>query len=189
MNERERIKRRMRQLDSSESSVFHNLLFSFVYHTMLSFMVVLALILGGLIVTKTEYTAVKQQVASVFSKMKIADWIPFEHWFVKGDVPVVTVPIVNQLEGNYFSNDSNVVSAVSNGIVVYVNQSDTHGYQVIVQNDNGILVTYSKLNEIQVKLEDRIFKGTALGTYQEMFYMDFLDGETYLSYDETMAKN
>ncbi|MDD6468111.1 MAG: M23 family metallopeptidase [Erysipelotrichaceae bacterium] len=187
MNELERIKRRIHQKESVPSTTIHDLFFSFVYHSMISFMVIISLILGGLILTKTDLAVVKTQFSN--GMIKVGDWIPFENWFIKPEVPVTTLPILNQLEGNYFSNGTNIVSSISNGIVVYINQDASYGYQIIIQNDNGILVTYSNLNQIQVNLEDRVLKNYMLGSYQDKFYMDFLEGETYISYEEAMAKN
>ena len=43
----------------------------------------------------------------------------------------------------------------------------------MVKQDNGVLVTYGALMEVQVHPNDRILKGTAIGAVQDAVYLEF----------------
>ena len=43
----------------------------------------------------------------------------------------------------------------------------------MVKQDNGVLVTYGALQQVQVHLNDRILKGATLGAVQDAVYLEF----------------
>ena len=81
-----------------------------------------------------------------------------------------------------------MVYAIADGVCVYLDEHDS-GYQMIVKNDNNILVTYANLSDVSVKVDDRILMNSVIGSYQEKVYMDFMDGDSFISYEEAIAKD
>ena len=186
MDELSRIRKRIQQKSGYQKQ---NRTFGFFYHFMIVFMLAISLGIGTLIITSTPIATVKVQALLWLQTIKSMDWLVFENWFVPSTDVVNATKTYEQVSDNYYTNHTNTVYSISNGVVIYVDQNDNLGYQIIVKNDNGLLVTYSNLSELQVQLEDRILQDSILGTYQQQIYMDFLDGDLYISYEEALAKN
>ena len=58
------------------------------------------------------------------------------------------------------------------GVVLYIGSQDS-GKLVMVKQDNGVLATYGALQDVQVKLNDRLLRGSVLGSVEQAVYLDF----------------
>lgn len=67
-----------------------------------------------------------------------------------------------------------LVPALDNGIVIFVGNKEGYGNTVILQQENGVDVWYSNLEEINVKLYDYILKGSLIGNVNEQLYLVFI---------------
>ena len=122
-------------------------------------------------------------------KLRLIDFYPFFVFGLVGVLSVVHSSISYQkIDDHYFTNSTNMVYAIADGVCVYLNESE-QGYQIIVKNDNDILVTYANMNDVSVKVDDRILKNSIIGTYQDKLYMDFMDNQNFISYEQAIGKN
>ena len=71
-----------------------------------------------------------------------------------------------------------LVPSLDNGIVIFVGTKEDYGNTVIIQQENGIDVWYSNLEEVNIKLYDYIKKGSLIGMADQKLYLVFVkDGE------------
>ena len=176
MNDIDRIRKRIYKIEDKKMRKFNRL-----YNCMIFIMFSLSIIMGGLIITKTPLSKVKNILEPYMDIQKI---IVFENWFLPSNQGVNASIQYQLVEGKYYQNSTNMVYAIADGVVVHIQDN-----QIMVKNDNGVLVTYGNLAELQVKVEDRILKNSILGTYLDKVYLDFYVDEQYITYEEAMRKD
>ncbi len=79
------------------------------------------------------------------------------------------------------SEDYNV-TMLESGLVVFVGEKEGYGNCVVVQQSNGIDVTYGNISEVNVKVYDYIEKGKIIGTASNKLYMTFASEGEFLDY-------
>ena len=80
-------------------------------------------------------------------------------------------------------NENYLVPVIESGIVVYMGEKEDYGYTIIVEQVNGIDVSYSSINPIDIKIYDYVEKGTLLGeTKSNKLYLIFQKNGEYLDY-------
>ena len=181
MNDIERIRKKV--YGDNKSSRFN-----WLYRLMIVFMVSISIFLGALIVTQTPFSDVKMMVYSYVEDLELNDLLLFENWFSGSSIAVNGSFAYELVRPNYYKNNSNIVYAIDDGVVVYVTSYDGY-YQVIVNHDNGVLCTYSDVLDVMVKVDDRILKDSILGTYQDAVYMDFMYENVDISYEEALLQD
>ena len=77
-----------------------------------------------------------------------------------------------------------LIPSLNNGIVIFVGEKEEYGNTVIVQQENGVDVWYSNINEINVKLYDYIKKGSLIGSANEKLYLVFIKNGEVVNYEE-----
>lgn len=77
-----------------------------------------------------------------------------------------------------------LIPSLDSGIVIFVGEKEGYGKTVIVQQENGVDVWYSNINEINVKLYDYIKKGSLIGSVDEILYLVFMKNGDIVSYEE-----
>ncbi len=161
--------------------------FHFFYTLIMLLLCGSSLALGWMIAEKKNLVS-NEDLKRIEEKIKwdsLAAWLPFESWF--GDMlPVSQNAYYQHLEDQFYTASGNQVKALADGLVVYTGQQQS-GALIMVKQDNGIMVTYGNLQEIQVDLQDRILKGQTLGTFQQALYLDFSEAGQTLSYEEALA--
>lgn len=87
------------------------------------------------------------------------------------DAPVSSTLNYQLLKDHYYTNGSNSVTAVGDGVVLSVKDKE-----IQMLNDSGINVVYKKLKKVNVKENERILKDSELGVMDESveihFYLD-----------------
>ena len=82
-------------------------------------------------------------------------------------------------------NTNYLVPVIESGIVVYIGEKEDYGYTVIVEQVNGIDVSYSNINPIDIKIYDYVEKGTLLGeTKNNNLYLVYKKDGNILNYEE-----
>lgn len=91
------------------------------------------------------------------------------------------------LDGVEITVDDNYnVKMLESGLVVYIGEKEGYGRVVVVQQSNGIDVTYGNIQEGDIKVYDYIEKGHIIGTASKKLYLTFasegnvLDYKTYI---------
>lgn len=78
------------------------------------------------------------------------------------------------------------VKLIESGLVVFIGEKDEYGSTIIVQQSNGIDVTYGNVKVTDIKVYDYIEKGTIIGIADNTLYLNFtkdgekLDYKTYI---------
>lgn len=181
MNDIERIRNRIYHKNKNAS-------FLWMYRMMIVFMCAITFVLSGLIVTETSFEDAKHLLLQYIDKIELNNILIFENWFLPSNKAVNSTISYQQIDDQYFTNSTNMVYAIADGVCVYLNESE-QGYQMIVKNDNDILVTYANMNDVSVKVDDRILKNSIIGTYQDKLYMDFMENQNFISYEQAIGKN
>ncbi len=75
-----------------------------------------------------------------------------------------------------------LVPSFDNGIVIFIGEKENYGKTVIVQQENGVDVWYSNLEEINVKLYDYIKKGSLIGMANQKLYLVFAQNGDIIDY-------
>lgn len=91
------------------------------------------------------------------------------------------------LDGVELSVEENYnVTMLESGLVVFIGEKEGYGNSIVVQQSNGIDVTYGNVKESDIKVYDYIEKGKIIATASNKFYMTFasdgeiLDYKTYI---------
>lgn len=81
-----------------------------------------------------------------------------------------------------------LVPVINDGVIVFIGEKEEYGSVIVVEQTDGVNITYGNINSNNVKLYDYITKGTFLGeTIDNTLYLvlekegEYLDIETYLS--------
>lgn len=151
----------------------------FFIKIVLFLMILMILGLGYKINEKTDF----MNQPFITKILHAGNWIPYENWFSYYDHTVSSNLTYHRLTENYFVNGSNQCVTIQDGVVISASLN-----QVLVLQDNGILTTYGNLEEVLVKHDERILKGTILATFKESITLDFemngekMDYETAMTY-------
>lgn len=71
------------------------------------------------------------------------------------------------------------VKMIESGLVVFIGEKEDFGKCIIVQQSNGIDVTYGNIDNTDIKVYDYIEKGTIIGVAKNKLYLNFTkDGES-----------
>lgn len=155
--------------------------FNGFFRVIVLLMILSALTLGYKINEKKQFIKIPDSIVSKIQN--VAAWIPFENWFSLDSQSVVSTLNYQKLLDNYYVNGSSSCSSILDGVVLSVNEEK---HNVLIQHDNGVLVTYGNLETIQVKPNDRVLKGNVIGNFNESITMDFLLNDTVISYEEAL---
>ena len=90
------------------------------------------------------------------------------------------------LEGDYYQSDGNIVNALDDGVIIYSNEKDG-SISIIVQYDFGVRVTYNNLKEVNVLVNDRVYKNDILGSYEDKVEIIFIKDKTKITYEEAIS--
>jgi len=86
---------------------------------------------------------------------------------------------------DYYTSDGNLVVALDDGIVTYVNGKDEN-YTIIVEYDSGIRATYYETNEVNVFVNDRVYKDDIIASFDDKVQIIFIKDSQKLSYEEVV---
>jgi len=83
-------------------------------------------------------------------------------------------------------DDNYNVKMLESGLIVFIGEKEDYGNSIVVQQSNGIDVTYGNISLGEIKVYDYIEKGTIIGTANKKLYLEFtksgekLDYKTYI---------
>ena len=104
-----------------------------------------------------------------------------------------TIPVFNEqlsyTEASKYKDGVNLtvdyqylIPSLDSGIVIFIGDKEGYVKTVIVQQENGIEVWYSNLEEINVKLYDYIKKGNLIGVANKNLYLVFIKNGEVMDY-------
>lgn len=83
-------------------------------------------------------------------------------------------------------SDNYNVKMLESGLIVFIGEKEGYGSSIVVQQSNGVDVTYGNINTNDIKVYDYIEKGTIIGVSNKKLYLEFtkdgekLDYKTYI---------
>lgn len=135
-------------------------------------MLVMCCILCGLLYfINVKKPFISMQTIKNFKLSDITKLMFWENLFNTDAVTVSSNVNYQLLKDHYYTNGSNLVSAISDCVVLKVDDKE-----IQVLNDSGVNVVYKKMSKVNVKENERVLKGVELGTMDESveihFYLD-----------------
>lgn len=133
-------------------------------------------------------TQLKNTIVNSISTSFIAKFIPFEDWFQpKKEQPVSANQYYKQgSQEGYYTSEGNEAVSLYDGLIVYI--GDEKGKKwIVVHHDNELYATYGSLQEVHVKLYDRIKKGDRIGSFQTEIQLEFLYNSNEITYEEALV--
>ncbi len=87
------------------------------------------------------------------------------------------------LGDNLYNTDDNSIKMIEEGIILGVYESENNK-TILVSYNNGILASYSSLEDILVKQYDQLEKGDSFASYSESFKVIFKKDNKIVNYEE-----
>ena len=90
------------------------------------------------------------------------------------------------LEGVKLTVDNNImIPSMKDGIVVFIGEKENYGNAIVVEQTDGVDVTYGNIDSINVKLYDYVESGTLLGQAKDNYmYLVFQKEGNNLDYKQ-----
>ena len=162
---KKRIERRKKPLTNAH--------FNKLYNGMIRMMVLMIVVIGAMIVV--NHPEIESQI---FDNRYMKQFVTFVsqsiYSFLPEDNQVSQSVDYQKVKDDYYTGDSNRLIAFGKGKVIQVKKNDQLlGNYLVVLDENEVEITYSHLEEIQVKQFQEIKKDTVLATYNQKFQMTF----------------
>lgn len=189
MNDQRAIRKRI-QKRKNQSDRRQPLFFRFLYHTLMLAMACGVCTLAYLVNDKLGIIDIPQAFNS-FQIGNISEWLPFEGWFSadkeKAGETVSAAGAYSLLDGNKYSNGTNQAKLMMNGVVLHVEAKDAQKSSVTVRQDNGVIVTYGHLDQIQVKQDERLKSGDIIGSFREYVQLNMIKNNQNVDYQTAIT--
>ncbi len=101
------------------------------------------------------------------------------------DAPVSNVPNYVHMGNDMYVNGSSEVKSIDDGVVTYIYGDET-GYLVIVENDSGFRSVYSKMSDVSVAVNDRIYFDSVIGVVEEQVQIIFSKDNEKITYEQVL---
>lgn len=181
-----------------DNKPLHKFLFSLLVKSLL----VVIIFLGSLIYirqsskNRNNFKKVVYQNSISFARIYnayekyLGDVIPFKNLYKDNVKKVsdekITYESIKKEDNGYVLNVSSnyTVPIINSGIIIEVKEDKKYGNLVKVQDKDGLNITYGYVTDLNVKLYDYVDKGEILGVSNEKLYLEFQEGDKYLSYEK-----
>lgn len=91
------------------------------------------------------------------------------------------------IENNIYKKSDNMVTSVDKGTVVLIGNQEILGDYMVVQQQNGVKVTYGNIETMTAALYDVVDKNTTLGTYNNQLLIIFELNGSEITYEKALA--
>lgn len=151
------------------------LLFRLFYKVLMGAMALGIVALAYLVNDKIGWIALPNDFAAQ-SIGRISEWLPFDSWFHQQseDQSVAALPAYSLLDNNRYANGTNQAHLLMDGVVLHVEEKDGAQSSVTIRHDNGVIVTYGHLDQVQIKQDERLKKGDVAGSFMEYVTLDMV---------------
>ena len=160
-------------------------------------MIILSIILGGMIYMKkdengkflNENFGISVNFKTFNNKVNSLVNSLFKFEFENGnpsDQLVSNNVLYIPLENNMFISEDTSISMLHDGVILGVYQ-ENENYSLLVSYNNGVIASYSSLNEVIVKQYDELSKGDEFASYEDSFKVLFKKDGKLISYNEAIV--
>ncbi|MEG1638264.1 MAG: M23 family metallopeptidase [Erysipelotrichaceae bacterium] len=187
MNDRNHVrkriqKRKFREENQKQSHPF----FNFFYRLTISIMILSVGCLTYAINDKVGIKNITKDLANL-NFNKISSWLPFETWFSLKDETVTAKPSYSLLKENLYTNGTNTVYSLMDGVILYVQKDKDNHYLVSIAHDNGIVASYGNLLSCESKINERILKDDIIGSYKDNITLTLIKDKAEVNLEEALA--
>lgn len=184
-NVRKRIKNR--RYDGNDQPVHSFSMFRILYHLVMLVMCGCVVVLALLVNQKLNLVPVPTVIAD-FKVQDIGSWLPFESWFSLKDETVSAAPVYTLLRDDHYTNGTNTANATYDGVILHVQKNTDGKSQISMKQDNGVVATYTNLDDVSIKQDERVLKGNAMGTYTGYVTITFLRDNQKITLDDALKE-
>lgn len=111
----------------------------------------------------------------------LSTWLPYENWFQFYDRQTSASIQYHHLVDDVYTNGTNLCASLFDGIVLKKDDSS-----VTVLHDNGVMIVYGALEDVLIKVDERVLKGQGIASFKDSLTLDFKKDDQKLSYEEVM---
>lgn len=190
VNELDEIRRRITKRKGRKNPKLTDRHFLKFYNAMVKCMVVLmvGIAISAYVKTSPNGEYIKNYVLNDLHFSEFTKWVNNQILSLTNDndnnaATVSTKVGYKNIEGNYYTNNSNEVLNFAKGRVIYVGQQDMLGKYVTVLLENNVEVTFGQMTDIFVSAYDQVNASTILGTYQDKVLIVFTQGDREIDYE------
>ena len=172
-----------------------------IKNSILKGLTVITIIIFGSLITSKDETIKAQIYENIYNKNinfaeikkiynnHIGSVIPFQNIIKEKEVFNESLKYneINSYDnGIKLSLDNDyAIPILKDGIVIYIGNKDNLNKTVIIEDENGVNISYGNLDSINVKLYDYVSKNDLLGTAKNnTLYMLFEKDNKYIDYKE-----
>lgn len=171
----------------------------FIFKIMATGVVTLAVLIGIKASSDFKTKFYKSVYQDSISFVAINNWyestfgssIPLKKLFKETTKPVFSESL-KYMESSIYKDgvklmvsENYLVPNINTGMVIFIGEKEEYGNTVIIEQVDGVEVSYSNISNVSVKLYDYVESGTPLGeVLNKELYLTFEKDGKYLSYEE-----
>ncbi|MEF9962201.1 MAG: M23 family metallopeptidase [Erysipelotrichaceae bacterium] len=187
MNDMNHIRKRIHNRNyQKETKHKKHYFFKFLYRSTILIMIMAILALGYGINERAGFINLAKAGINI-NINKISSWLPFEDWFSLKDESVSSKPSYTLLKDRSYTNGTNSVYALLNGVIIHIQKDKENHYLVSVAHDNGVVATYGNLLSCDSKVNERIIKDDIIGSFHEHITLDLIKDKKEITLEHALS--
>ena len=146
-------------------------------------MLCMSFILAGLLyLINEEKQFITKDTLSDFKLSSVTQFLFWENLFNEESAQVSANEEYQLLKDHYYSNGTNTLSAIMDGVIIKVEEN-----QIIQLCDNGVSITYEKIDKVDTQKDERVLKGDILGSIEESVILHFYIDDKEITKEEALS--
>ncbi len=118
---------------------------------------------------------------------KFGNVLPFNDLVT--DVPVFNEQLIYEeatiyKDGVSLKVSNNLIPAIDSGIVTFIGEKEGYGNTVIIEQADGVVIWYSNLSAVNIKIYDYVKTSQAVGEVTENLYLVFYKDGVVANYED-----
>lgn len=146
-------------------------------------MLCMSFILAGLLyLINEEKQFITKDTLSDFKLSSVTQFLFWENLFNEESAQVSANEEYQLLKDHYYSNGTNTLSAIMDGVIIKVEEN-----QIIQLCDNGVSISYEKIDKVDTQKDERVLKGDILGSIEESVILHFYIDDKEITKEEALS--
>lgn len=146
-------------------------------------MLCMSFILAGLLyLINEEKQFITKDTLSDFKLSSVTQFLFWENLFNEESEQVSANEEYHLLKDHYYSNGTNTLSAIMDGVIIKVEEN-----QIIQLCDNGVSISYEKIDKVDTQKDERVLKGDILGSIEESVILHFYIDDKEITKEEALS--
>lgn len=146
-------------------------------------MLCMSFILAGLLyLINEEKQIITKETFSDFKLSSVTQFLFWENLFNEESAQVSANEEYQLLKDHYYSNGTNTLSAIMDGVIIKVEEN-----KIIQLCDNGVSISYEKIDKVDTQKDERVLKGDILGSIEESVILHFYIDDKEITKEEALS--